>query len=156
MIVRRLLLAALVCLLVLGVLPACGGADEDSGATPEMLVALQQVDEAIVDEKYGQAESALIELKQLAAEARDAGTLSGAHASDILEAIDQLLEDIRQTTTRETTTGTETPTPSSTEIDDEKPKDKEKGDKGGKSKDKPPKSEGDPGNSENAPGHEDD
>ena len=136
----RLVLCVFLLSLLSGAVSACSS-PTNLHHTPEFRVALQQVDDAIVEENYDEAKKALKELSQLTVEARKAGTLSDTQARDILEAAAQLSQDIGTTTSSEVT---EDPASSETEpIDSPDPPDekstakhKDKRDKGDKSKDK--------------------
>lgn len=142
----RTLMAALLLSVLLAGLPACGNDNSDASDTPELLAALQHVDDAIVNEHRVQARHALRQLKHLAGDANDAGTLSDAQASDIVTAASQLVQDLRPTTSPQPTVST---TPSVTTLPPTKPEKDEK-------TTKPEKSEAGPGNSEDAPGHDKD
>jgi len=141
--------------LLLGALAACGGDDSTVQARPELTAALQKVDDALVDERHGATKDALKELKSLAREAKKAGTLSDAQASDILAAAAQLVTDLRNPPSAEPT-GSTTPSESSPAASTPSPEEEEEANSDEKDKDKPEKSDDDPGNSEDAPGHEDD
>ncbi len=147
-------------------LTACGNGDPMTTSTPEIRSALNEVDDAIVDENHPAASQALTELKRLVIEARDDGVLGDEQSDAILAAAKELLSELRTSNADEPEPGTVTPPAPGGEPDDvddkaEKPDKSTENDKPDKGKahdkpDKPDETEEGPGNSEEAPGHQDD
>jgi hypothetical protein len=150
----------------LNALTACGTENPTMTSTPEIRSALDDVDDAIVDENHRVASQALKELKRLVIDAHADGVLSDERSDAILSAANELLRELGVATSDEPETSIVSPPTSEGELDEDDGKevkpDKSKGhDKPDKSKghdkpDKPDEPDEGPGNSEGAPGHEDD
>lgn len=107
---RRGAAALLTCALLL---TGCGGdPSTPAESVPELGEKLSDIDDAVVAERYGQAQRHLDELVKVTVAARDAGDLEDAQADRVLAAAARLLAALPEAPTAPTPSVAPTPTPS--------------------------------------------
>lgn len=99
---RRVALAGVVVTALTGVLGACGGETSPLDDVPALGERLDEVDAAVVDERYGEARRALTEMTTLTEGARESGDLDADEADEVLAAVREMLDALPEVATEPT------------------------------------------------------